>query len=290
MWHPWHPDPVVNGGAICAFALYGWLYRRALLDQSRARWPVGRLLSFVAGVLIIVVALESPLDELADVLFFAHMLQHMLLLVVAPPLLILGLPAKAMLRALPLQFRRGVVRPAARSRVAHRLGPFLVAPVTVFVFFNAVLGLWHIPGVFAAALTMPLLHIAEHLSFLAAGCLLWWVIVEPLRVWPKDADLPKIAFVVVCHLPMLLLGQLFLAFTSVTPYLVASDTTRLLWGLTALADQRIGGAIMFGLDMAVTFVTVSILFGRYLVRLERRQFALDEALAGATTSRDSNLG
>ncbi len=289
MWHPWHPDPVVNAEALGALALYFWLYRRSLDDRGRARWPVGRALAFAAGVLVVVLALESPLDELADVLFFAHMLQHMLLLVVAPPVLLLGLPAKAMLRALPARFRRGVVRPAARSRVAHRVGSFLVAPATVFVYFNAALALWHVPGIFATALTMPLLHVAEHASFLTAGCLLWWVIVEPLRVWPKDADLPKIAFVVVCHLPMLLLGQLFLAFTSVTPYVVASDTTRMLWGLTALSDQRIGGAIMFGLDMAVTFVTVSVLFGRYLVRLERRQLVLDEALAAGTSSRGSNL-
>ena len=278
-WASWQVDPSVSGPALMALVLYAWLYRRGARDRPRTPWPAWRAAAYVAGTLVVLLALQSPLDALADDLFWAHMLQHMLLLVVAPPLLVLGLPARALLRAAPPAARRRLIRPLARNRRLHRLGGLLLHPLTVFLLFNGILGLWHVPAVYAAALARPGLHILEHASFLAVGCLLWWSIVEPLRVWPADAGLAKLAFVVGCHLPMLLLGQLFLAFTAIPLYHPTGPGGLAAGGLTPVDDQRLGGGIMFGLDMLITFSTVSILFGRLLSGLERRQLALDAALA-----------
>lgn len=261
-------DPVTAALALLVLAAYLALYRRSRADQ-RAKWPAWQVCLFSAGVLIAASALQPPLDSLADDWFWAHMTQHMLLLSVAPPLLMLGLPAKALLRAAPSSLRRQVIRPLARARTLHRIGAFLVHPLTVFTIFNGVLLGWHVPAIFAAAEDLPPLHYLEHTSYFAAGCLLWWVIVEPLRAWPKDGELSKIVFVALCHLPMLLLGQLLLAFTSVVLY--HPEVAPAAGALSPLSDQRLGGAIMFGLDMLITFATVSVLFGRFLAALEARQ-------------------
>ena len=274
----WQFDPPVLLGVAGSVLLYLWLWQRSAGDRRRALWPVRRVLSFLSGVAVALLALQSPLDGLAGSLFAAHMLQHMLLLVVAPPLLLLGLPAKSILRALPRPVRRVVIRPLARNRPFHRFGAMVFQPVTVFVVFNGVLGLWHVPSIYAVARQTASLHVLEHVSFLLAGCLLWWLIVEPLRVWPKGGDLSKIVFVASCHVPMLLLGQFFLAFAAV-PLYTFNAAEEALWGLTPLSDQRLGGGIMFGLDMLITFATVSVLFSSYLTALERRQMALDELLA-----------
>lgn len=266
----WQFEPGVWLSAALSLGCYGWLYRRSAADRGRAPWPAWQAASFGIGVIVILLALESPLDALADGLFWAHMAQHMLLLAVAPPLLVLGLPARAVLRAIPRSARRSIVRPLARSRSFHRAGSLLFHPLTVLLTFNGSLIFWHLPPIYTAATTQPALHVLEHASYLLSGLLLWWLIVEPLRVWPKDADLSKIVFVIVAHLPMLLLGQVFLAFASLPLYgrQTAAETA---WGLTALTDQRLGGAMMVSLDMLITFGVVSVLFGRYLARLERRQ-------------------
>ncbi|HEV7213642.1 MAG TPA: cytochrome c oxidase assembly protein [Chloroflexota bacterium] len=274
----WQSDPSALVGGATGVFLYLWLWRRGAGDRGRAAWPAWRTSCFLSGVAVALLALLSPLDGLADVLFVAHMLQHMLLMVVAPPLLLLGLPAKAMLRALPRSFRRHVIRPLARNRLLHRGGGLLLQPITVFCVFNGDLAVWHVPLIYRAAEATALLHVLEHLTFLAAGCLLWWLIVEPLRVWPRGAELRKIVFVAGGHLPMLVLGQFFLAFATL-PLYAFNAAGEAAWSLTPLTDQRLGGGVMFGLDMLITFTTVSVLFGRYLAGLERRQVVLDEILA-----------
>ena len=274
----WQLDPPAVGGAALSLFLYLWLRQRSAADRGRAAWPAWRTACFLSGVAVALLTLLSPLDGLSGVLFVAHMLQHMLLMAVLPPLLLLGLPAKAILRSLPRPFRRHVIRPLARHRLLHHSGRLLLHPITVFCLFNSVLGFWHVPVVYRAAEDSALLHVLEHLSFLAAGCLLWWLIIEPLRVWPRGAELRKIVFVAGCHLPMLLLGQYFLAFAAL-PLYAFNAVGEAAWSLTPLTDQRLGGGVMFGLDMLITFATVSILFGRYLARLEQRQLVLDELFA-----------
>lgn len=266
----WQFEPTVWLAAVLSLIAYGLLYRRSAPDRRRAPWSPWQVAAFVAGVAVATLALESPLDALADGIFWAHMLQHMLLLVVAPPLLVFGLPPIALLRATPRALRRAVVRPLARSRVLHRGGAFLLHPLTAAIAFNGVLIVWHLPSLYRAAVRRPPLHAAEHACYLAAGLLLWWLIVEPRRVWPPDADLPKIVYVVVAHLPMLLLGQVFLAFAA-APLYGGQTALEAAWGLSALTDQRVGGAIMVGMDILIAFTTISILFGRYLARLEHRQ-------------------
>lgn len=259
---------------IVAIVLYAILYRRSLSDQ-RAPWPITAVSAFTAGLITVFAALIWPLDSLTDTFFWAHMLQHMILLLITPPLLLLGLPVPALLRTLPGGVRRHIIKPLAKQRLVHQLGYFLANPLTVFVLFNSCIGFWHIPIFFIAATETVPLHIAEHLSFLIVGLLFWWMIIEPLPVWPRDAALAKMVFLVVCHLPMLFLGQ-FLLFAPIPLYAAAYATTP--HALPLLADQRLGGAIMVGIDFAVAFIVISILFARYLQMLEERQRAREALL------------
>jgi cytochrome c oxidase assembly factor CtaG len=270
----WTFEPTIALPLFLTLALYLWLYARGAQDRVRGPWPVWQVVSFTAGLAAALCALLSPLDGYADTYFWAHMTQHMTLLIIAPPLITLGLPVRGLLRATPRLLRTAIVRPLARNWVRREAGRLLLHPITVFVLFNANLGLWHIPRVFLAAQSSEVLHSVEHVTYLAAGMLLWWLLVEPVRLWPRDAELPKIAFLVATHLPMLLLGQLLFAFTNV-PLYSTPDSQLLGASYDALSDQRLGGGIMFGLDMAVTFGTVSVLFGRYLATQERRQRALE---------------
>ncbi|MCL4508070.1 MAG: cytochrome c oxidase assembly protein [Chloroflexi bacterium] len=266
-------DPSIFLPIVAAALAYAALYHRSQAD-SRVLWPLPAVFSFALGILVLVLALLWPLDTLADQYFWAHMLQHMLLLMGAPPLLLLGLPVPALLRSLPRTWRRNAIRPLARNRLFHRVMQLLLHPITIFAVFNLVVGFWHVPWIFAAASDVLPLHIAEHASYLGAGLLLWWAIVEPLRVWPRGAELAKIVFLVLCHLPMLVLGQFFLAFSSRPLY--PDDSTALAQlGISPLTDQRIGGGIMFGFDMLVTLTAVSVLFGHLLREIERRQLAVE---------------
>lgn len=252
---------------IITIVLYATLYRRSLSD-SRALWPITAVSFFTAGLITAFAALIWPLDPLTDELFWAHMLQHMILLLITPPLLLLGLPVPALLRTLPGSVRQHVIKPLARKRLLHQLSYLLTHPLAVFILFNSCVGFWHIPVFFAAAATTLPLHIIEHLSYLAAGLLFWWMIIEPLPVWPRDTTLAKMIFLVLCHIPMLLLGQLLL-FAPVPLYAAAYTTPHR--SLPLLADQRVGGAIMVGIDFTVAFIAISVLFARYLQILEERQ-------------------
>src|SRR5437763_15984912 len=128
--------------------LLDWLGGRG----GRARHERLRTLSFVAGLATIVLALDSPIDDAADRLFWVHMLQHVLLLTVAPPLILLGRPWPRMWRALPLNFRTRVGRGLAKSGLAAPVRA-LARPLPAFILFNATIIVWHVPSLYNATLS-----------------------------------------------------------------------------------------------------------------------------------------
>ena len=142
----WSFQPVPAFGLILTAVVYflGW---RRLNRQVPARFPLWRLFSFLAGLVAIYVPLASPLDAFAGWLLIVHMVQHLLLTMVAPPLILLGSPLLPVLRGLPRWFARDVLGPFLSAPVMHRLGRFLVHPLfagPVFMVSNIA---WHIPGV-----------------------------------------------------------------------------------------------------------------------------------------------
>jgi len=225
------PEPAALAGVLIVGALYArgvaTLWRRAGREHVVRGWQT---LCFGGGLLAIVVALESPLDRLGEELFAFHMAQHLLLILVAGPLLVLGAPVAPLLWALP-EASRPTVGAWFRTAAA-----FLTRAPVAFGAHSLALWLWHVPALYEAALRNRGVHIFEHVSFLATAVLFWWVIVHATRA---------VALLCVFGLALqsTLLGAL-LAF-SPTPWYTAHAVTAPAWGLTAGEDQQLAGLIMW---------------------------------------------
>lgn len=246
---PWSLDPslVYVGLAAILYALGS----RGRRDRPR---PL-QALAFYASLLVIVIALCSPIDDYADDLFWVHMLQHILLLSVAPPLMLLGRPWPRMWRAFPLEPRTKVARTIALSR---QLAPVraLARPIPAWVLFNATLVGWHIPVAYNATLTSGVIHALEHAMFFFTGLLFWARVIDPgpLRprlVWPVRIGYAAGTMVV----GWLLAIALVLVPHPLYGYYAALQSRP--GGLTALGDQQIAAGVMWvpgSLAYVITFI------------------------------------
>jgi putative membrane protein len=253
----WSWDPTVIGGLLALAVLYVTAWRRGILRGdddvrpwfSNARW---RPAYFAIGLFVAFIALQSPIDRGGDeYLFLIHMLQHLLLMMVAPPLMILGVVG-----AKPL--------PPNRFRAVRALWRRATRPWIALVLFNAVMLVWHLPMLYDTTLTVEPVHIAEHLSFTAVGLIFWWGIVDPIRgeMTVLVSPLEKIAALVISGIPPTVLGILFaLAPTAFYSFYVHAPR---LWGISPITDQQIGGVFMLGLGNIVYFVAIIIIFMRLL--------------------------
>ncbi len=227
----------------------------------RRRGPHERLreLAFVAGLVTIVVALEGPIDYYADELFWVHMLQHVLLLTLAPPLILLGRPWPRMWRALPLRTRTTVGRAVARGGWTAPLRA-LARPVPAFVLFNGTLVAWHIPAAYNATLAHQTIHNIEHAMFFFTGLLFWARVVDPGPLRPRLAWPARVAYVV----GSMVVGWILAITLVLVPHPLyahyADEATRP-GGISALTDQQLAGGVMWVLG-SLSF-TIAMLIGFY---------------------------
>jgi putative membrane protein len=253
----WSWDPTVLLGLAAITAAYVLALRRRLLrdDDDTSPWfRQARLRPwlFGMGMLSTLLALQSPIDKGGDeYLLSIHMVQHLILMMVAPPLVILGIAGA---RPLPR-----MVLPRLRA-----LWSFLTQPWQAVLIFNAVLLVWHIPSWYDATLTTEWIHVVEHLTFFGVGLIFWWPIVDPMRVAHGRPVSPfvKIAALVLAGIPPTVLGFLF-ALVGSPLYDFYARAPRL-WGMSAVLDQQVAGVIMFGLGNIVYFVAISVIFLRLL--------------------------
>jgi cytochrome c oxidase assembly factor CtaG len=243
-WTDWSADPLVVAGLTLLALAYLWLCRR-FPPRSRQR------ACFWGGFLVLVLALLSPLDLGADYLFTLHMLQHMLLLLVAPPLLALAIPSSL----LGWVYRRPALRRVFRA---------VWSPVPAFVLFNAALLLWHIPAAYDMTLRFPLVHAAEHLSFIAVGLVFWGVIVSPAPAMVRAPLGIRFAMLVGADVVNFVLG--FALAVAGRPLYVPYTLVGRLWGLSPLDDLRLGGALMWVMGQMMYAVPVLILLNVILWR------------------------
>jgi putative membrane protein len=207
-----------------------------MVSPSWRRWCL------LAGMVALGLALFSPLDEMAEVLFSAHMVQHLILMLVAPPLLVMGAPLLALLWALPLNTRRALARWWTQRRLLRRVMGWLFQPAVAWASSIAALILWHLPALYQSALQHPLVHATEHLSFLGTGFLFWSVLLRPDRARRIDYG-AGVLYSFTAGLPSSLLGAL-LTFAARPLYPIQSSGTSL-WGITPLEDQQVAGLIMW---------------------------------------------
>jgi putative membrane protein len=227
----WSWYPSVLGGSLGIVVLYLAVTR--LHPPRRFGW-------FLVGVVCLILALVSPLDILSDeYLFSAHMIQHLLLDLIVPPLLLLGLPVA--------ETRRFVARPWP-AWIERRLGHPLVA----WLLGLGTLWLWHLPGLYQATLESERVHIFEHLCFIVTGVILWWPVVGPAASRALNT-LYALVYLFCAGLANSLLG-IILTFAPdliYHGYVKPKDELGILplirdrWGLSPLADQQLGGLLMW---------------------------------------------
>ena len=242
---------------VVAAGLLYWLGGR----RWRRREPL-RAAAFVAGLVTLVVALDGPIDTYADELFWVHMLQHVLLLTVAPPLILLGRPWPRMWRALPVGLRTDLGRGLARARWTAPPRA-LARPLPAWILFNATVVAWHIPGAYNATLTDGPIHVVEHSMFFLSGLLFWARVIDPgpLRprlVWPMRIAYAAGAMVVSWVLAIALV---------VVPHPLYGHYAALLarpGGITAVQDQQIAAGVMWVLGSLSYTITYLAGFYRWL--------------------------
>lgn len=246
LWR-WHgrPDvPLVLLALGSAYAIGWWRLRT---HGHRRLAPAWRLIAYLGGLGAIALALLSPVAELAHVLFAAHMVQHQILLMVAPVCLLLGNPLPFVVWGLPPRLRRVVQGGLTRgSRVRRALALLTWLPVAGIV-YTVNLWLWHAPPAYEAALRHGIVHDLEHLAFFGAAVLFWWPIVNPAprQRWPRGGLYygARIAYLIVATGQNTLLGAV-LGLTERVLY-PSYDPGTGLFGLSALDDQALGGGIMW---------------------------------------------
>jgi putative membrane protein len=249
----WSIEPPLAYVAVAGL-LY-WLGGRG----SRAKPEPLRVASFVAGLVTIVVALDSPIDGSADRLFWVHMVQHILLLTAAPPLILLGRPWPRMWRALPLTFRTKFGRGLARGRFTAPLRA-LARPLPAWALFNGCIIAWHIPALYNATLTSNAVHQTEHAMFFFTGLLFWARVIDPGPLRPRLEWPLRIAYVTGAMVVGFAIGfTLVVVQHPLIPHYAA--LVHRPGGLTALDDQQIAGGMMW-VPGSISF-TIAALTGFY---------------------------
>ena len=249
----WAPGPLALIAVLSVLYVRRWT---ALRGQAGAR-PAGpwRLAAFAGAMLVLFIALVSPVDRLGSQLFVMHMVQHVLILDVVPVLLMLGLT-------------KALLRPATRRlQVVERKAGVLAHPAVAVAVYVVTMLAWHVPALYDAALRDSTVHIAEHMCFLSAGCLYWWHLLSPVRSRISVGPFGPVVYMLVTKLLVSFLGiAITFAPDSLYPYYEGGPQV---WGLDAGTDQSLAGAVMAMEQSVVMGVALAYLFVKALGESER---------------------
>jgi cytochrome c oxidase assembly factor CtaG len=229
--------------AIAAIYGRGWVQLRKTLSDVLPSWRLG---VFLGGVLCVWAAAASPLAVLDHRMLTAHMVQHLLLMTVAAPLILMGAPVITLMHGLPQGFAGRFLVPLLRRPAVHGFGRVITHPVFCWLASTGVVIAWHVPSLFMVGMRW---HALEHMSFFAAGLLFWWPVIRP---WPSLARWPEWSVPLYLFLATLPCDALsaFLTFCGRVVYSHYSSADEL-FGVSALGDQECAGALMW---VWVTFV------------------------------------
>jgi cytochrome c oxidase assembly factor CtaG len=218
----------------------GWFRLRTISPNLIPPW---RLAAFMSGIVSVWIAIGSPVDAFDDVLLSVHMVQHLLLMAIAPPLILLGAPALPLLKGLPQWFARGVVSPFLQWRFVKWIGHVLANPAVCWLAATLALIGWHIPAVFELALRRSWLHELEHACFFGTGLLFWWPVIQP---WPSVARWPRWSIPLYLFFATFPCDALsgFLVFCDRVVYSSYFSAPRL-FNISALQDQECAAALMW---------------------------------------------
>jgi putative membrane protein len=262
LWSSWRPDPLI----LAILVMTALLYRSGLAHLGRRRRQLVRpvhVAAFAGALLALAVALASPLELAASSVFTAHMVQHLLLMLVVAPLLVCGRPVVVLGQAMPLRGRRMFVRFRAH-RFVRSARDALFHPVSAWVIAVVVLWAWHLPALYEAALRRDALHALEHASLIATSALVWALALGRAR---RSLAIPAASGLLLATAlqsgalgAVLALAQrpLYPLHASVAPS----------WGLTPLEDQQLAGGLMWVPPGIVYVVVIAGLLARWLGSFE----------------------
>jgi putative membrane protein len=224
--------------------------------------PSWRAGSFLSGLFLIWLALGSPLAAFDEELLTVHMLQHLLLMTVAPPLILMGAPVMPLLHGLPQQFVQVALGPLFRSPSLQRIAGAISHPAFCWLAAAAALLGWHVPAAFTLGLQSEAWHAVEHACFLASGFLFWWPVVQPWPSVPTPSRWSILLYLFLATLPCDILSA-FLVFCDRVVYPIYLSTPRL-FNISVLEDQECAGALMWTCVTIVYLVAAAILTTRLL--------------------------
>ena len=217
----------------------------------------GQRVSFFASLLLLFLTLNGPLHDLSDFyLFSAHMVQHLIMTLMVPPLMILGTPGW-MLR--PLLRRRGVF-PVARA---------VTSVVACYALFNVVLSFWHLPPMYNLALRYHSLHIVQHMMFLVVAVLMWWPLTSPLPELPRAAYPAQMLYCFLMAIPMSVIA-IYIVMADATLYPAYATAPRVM-GISPMVDQQAGGLIMWIPSGIFFYSVMTVVFFKWVGRGEDNQ-------------------
>ncbi len=236
-------------GLLALWGLYEW--RAAVHGRSEGRRPTARQRTcLLLGLGAMFATLNGPVHDISDYyLFTGHMVQHLVLTFVTPPLLLLGTPG-------------WMLRPALAQRHVAAVARFVTVPRTAFAIFNLTLAFWHLPPNYNSAMYYHEVHILQHLLFLVTAVLAWWPLLSPLPELPRLSYPGQMLYSFLMTLPMTVIS-IFIVYSDHVLYPAYASAPRL-WGLSPLEDQRLGGLIMWIPGGLFFYLLTSVIFLRWV--------------------------
>lgn len=257
----WAVPPVLTLISILGIVIYlrGWRRGHALRPNELPMW---RAICFCAGVVAFWLAIASPIGVFDDILLTAHMVQHLILMSVAPPLILLGAPAVPLLRGLPRALLRKMFGPLLRNKSVRQVAHCFLHPITGWLTLNLAFLSWHVPTAYELALHSETWHEVEHACFFFTAILFWWTILQP---WPSRLIWSRWKVI-----PYLLTADFvntglcaFFAFSGRVLYPSYSDAPRV-FSLSPMNDQIAAGAFMWVFGSLLYLIPVIVIVFRLM--------------------------
>ncbi len=259
LWREWSLDPLIWGLS----GLFIWLFLRGAIRRARQGNPVhpGRIFAYLAGVLLVWASLVSPLDYMAEHLFWMHQVQHMILHLSGPLLILAALPQGVIYTGMPRPLRRITIAPLARSTNIRWLGHLLSRPWMATLLFILTLYLWQIPLLHDAALLNDALHYFMHATMLLSGILFFWVVFDQRDPPKAPAHGVRQIMLVASVVAEILLGAVTTMKTVVL--YPAYDVVGRLYGINALADEASGGFLIWSPACMMFLIAILLVVGHW---------------------------
>lgn len=251
-----HPSTVI--GILALGGLYAW---RAKVGtgkrdggKSGHELKTATAVSFAAGLVVLFLSINGPIHDLSDdYLFSAHMVQHLLLTLAVPPLLLAGTPG-------------WMLRPALRNPAVRSVARFLTKPLPCYAVFNLVMIAWHLPPLYNLAMANHNVHILEHLMFIAASVLMWWPLLSQLPELPRLSYPGQMLYSFLMTIPMSVVA-ISITYADHVLYPAYAAAPRII-AMTPLEDQLMGGLIMWIPGGLIFIIIMSVVFFKWNARGE----------------------